>query len=35
MTLEEIKQAIEDGKKVYWASEAYDVIKDSILSAVI
>ena len=30
MTLEEIKQAIEDGKKVYWASEAYDVIKDSI-----
>lgn len=30
MTLNEIKQAIEQGKKVYWASLAYDVIKDSV-----
>ena len=30
MTLEEIKQAIEDGKTVCWASEAYEVIKDSV-----
>ena len=30
MTLEEIKQAIEDGKTVHWASKAYVVIKDSV-----
>jgi hypothetical protein len=30
MTLEEIKQAIADGKKVYWSNLAYEVIKDSI-----
>ena len=30
MTLEQIKQAIEDGKKVYWASKSYEVIKDSV-----
>lgn len=30
MTLEQIKQAIAEGKKVYWASLAYDVIKDDI-----
>lgn len=28
MTLEEIKQAIEDGKKVYLSNSAYEVIKD-------
>lgn len=30
MNLEQIKQAIADGKKVYWSSLAYDVIKDDI-----
>jgi len=30
MTLAEIKQAIEDGNKVHWSSDAYDVIKDSV-----
>jgi len=30
MNLEEIKQAIADGKTVHWASHAYEVIKDSI-----
>jgi hypothetical protein len=30
MTLEQIKQAIADGKKVYWSNEAYEVIQDSI-----
>jgi len=30
MTLEQIKQAIEDGKKVYWSNPAYEVIKDKI-----
>lgn len=30
MTLEQIKQAIAEGKKVYWASLAYDVIKDDV-----
>lgn len=30
MNLQEIKQAIADGKKVKWASDAYDVIKDNI-----
>jgi hypothetical protein len=29
MTLEEIKQAIADGHKVYWKNTAYEVIKDS------
>ena len=28
MNLEQIKQAIADGKKVYWASALYQVIKD-------
>jgi hypothetical protein len=28
MTLEEIKQAVESGKVVYWASSAYKVVKD-------
>lgn len=28
MTLEEIKQAVNDGKKVYWASKAYEVVKN-------
>jgi hypothetical protein len=30
MTLQEIKQAIEDGKKVFWSNLAYEVIKDRI-----
>ena len=30
MTLAEIKQAIEDGLKVYWKQSNYEVIKDSI-----
>lgn len=30
MTLQEIKVATEDGKKVYWKSLAYQVIKDRI-----
>ena len=29
MTLCEIKQAIADGRKVYWKNAAYPVIKDS------
>ena len=29
MTLQEIKQAIEDGLEVYWMSRAYQVILDS------
>lgn len=28
MTLQEIKQALADGKKVCWSNELYDVIKD-------
>jgi hypothetical protein len=28
MTLQEIKQAIEDGKTVYWANLSYTVVKD-------
>lgn len=28
MTLQEIKDAIDAGKKVHWSSEAYTVIKD-------
>lgn len=28
MTLQEIKQALDDNKKVYWSSLAYQVIKD-------
>ena len=30
MNLTEIKDAIEQGKKVFWATTAYEVIKDSI-----
>ena len=30
MTLQEIKDAIAAGKKVHWASTAYDVIQDNI-----
>ena len=30
MTLQEIKDAIEAGKKVHWANEGYEVIRDSI-----
>ena len=29
MNLQQIKKAIADGKKVYWASALYEVIKDS------
>lgn len=29
LTLEEIKQAINDGKKVYWSNLAHEVIKDN------
>ncbi len=29
MTLQEIKTAIEEGKKVHWSNEAYQVIKDN------
>ena len=28
MTLTEIKQAIEEGKKVFWSNSLYQVIKD-------
>lgn len=28
MTVEEIKQAVNEGKKVYWANTAYEVVKD-------
>jgi len=28
MTLQEIKQAIEEGKKVFWINSLYEVIKD-------
>jgi hypothetical protein len=28
MTLAEIKEALAEGKKVYWANKAYDVIQD-------
>ena len=28
MTLKEIKKAIEENKKVFWASDIYEVIKD-------
>jgi len=28
MTVQEIKQAVDEGKKVYWASLNYEVIKD-------
>ena len=28
MTLEQIKQAIADGKRVYWANDGYEVIRD-------
>jgi hypothetical protein len=30
MTFQEIKQAIADGKKVYWMNLGYEVIKDSL-----
>lgn len=30
MTLKEIKQAVEEGKTVCWATPAYRVIRDSI-----
>lgn len=30
MNLQEIKQAIEEGKKVYWSNLSYEVIKDNI-----
>lgn len=30
MTLEQIKEALEQGKIVHWASENYRVIKDSV-----
>jgi hypothetical protein len=30
MTLQEIKQAIKDGKKVYWSNSLYEVVKDNI-----
>tara|TARA_R100000808_G_C2063123_1_gene93697 strand:- start:51 stop:245 length:195 start_codon:yes stop_codon:yes gene_type:complete len=30
MTAKEIKKAINEGKKVYWHHEGYEVIKDSI-----
>jgi len=30
MNLEQIKKAIEEGKKVYWGNRAYEVIKDSV-----
>jgi hypothetical protein len=30
MTLFEIKQALQDGHKVYWHNENYEVIKDNL-----
>lgn len=30
MTLEQIKAAIAEGKKVHWSNRAYEVIKDSL-----
>ena len=30
MNLQQIKQAISEGKKVYWSSTLYEVIKDRI-----
>lgn len=30
MNLSEIKQAVEDGKTVHWASRAYKVVKDDV-----
>ena len=30
MTLEQIKQSLSKGQKVYWSNENYQVIKDSI-----
>lgn len=29
MTLKQIKEALSDGKKVYWSNIGYEVIKDS------
>lgn len=29
MSLQEIKQAISSGQKVYWSNESYEVIKDN------
>ena len=30
MTLEEIKKALAEGKRVYWRHKGYEVIKDSV-----
>lgn len=30
MTLQEIKKAIADGKRVFWVNEGYEVIRDRI-----
>lgn len=30
MTLDQIKQAIDQGQKVYWSNTSYEVIKDKI-----
>ena len=30
MNLEQIKQAIKNGQKVYWKNRAYEIIKDKI-----
>ena len=30
MTLKEIKEAVENGKKVYWQNQNYQVVKDCI-----
>ena len=30
MNLQEIKQAIADGRKVYWSNPSYEVIKDNL-----
>jgi hypothetical protein len=30
MTITQIKQAVDNGMKVYWSNEGYEVIKDNI-----
>lgn len=30
MNLEEIKEAVNSGKKVHWSNDAYEVVKDKI-----
>jgi hypothetical protein len=30
MTLDEIKKAVDEGKKIKWANKLYDVVKDSL-----